>query len=82
MLIYGNDALRLLNIVKSNNLDFTVINARFIRPLDEEMLESIYQSGRNIYVIEQVVNDGSLGQMILNNMISKNYHSKIKLIIL
>lgn len=76
---YGYDALRLLNIVKSNNLDFTVINARFIRPLDEEMLESIYQSGRNIYVIEQVVNDGSLGQMILNNMISKNYHSKIKL---
>ncbi len=77
---YGYDVLRILNIVKNNNLDLTVINARFIRPLDEEMLEYIYQTGKNIYVIEQVVNNGSLGDMIVANMNLKKCNSFIKLI--
>ena len=77
---YGTDVERIMNIVKENNLDISVINARFIRPLDKELLLKIASENKPILVYEQVVEASSLAMMIAylltcNNLAINNlYH--------
>lgn len=59
---YGYDILNILNIVKNNNLDIEVVNARFIRPIDFEYLQTI--KNRKVLVYEQVVENGGLHSLI------------------
>lgn len=73
---YGSDINRIKNIVEENNLDLTVINARFIRPLDETLLDSIAESGLPVVIYEQVVEAASLGMMISFYMSKKGYDTK------
>lgn len=63
---YGHDILRIEKLLKQNNIDATLINARFIRPLDKEMLTDIFILNRPILVIEQVIRNNSLGALIIN----------------
>lgn len=53
------EALRL------SGIKVTVINARFLKPLDEEMLKRIAASHRAMIVIEEATQAGSLGSAVL-----------------
>ena len=52
-------------------IDFTLINARFVKPLDVEKLESCRTGYKNIIVVEENIATGGLGQMI-GSYLSKN----------
>lgn len=74
---YGPDVERILHLVNENNLDLTVINARFIRPLDKDFLLKI--GNKPILVYEQVIESSSLAMMISyflssNNINTNNLH--------
>ena len=76
---YGSDLSRIEKIIEENNLDVTLVNARFIRPMDEKMLDEIAGTGLPILVYEQVVSTASLGMMINFYYSKKGYNtSKIK----
>lgn len=62
---YGPNVLRLLDLVTKNNIDAYVVNARFIKPMDEEMLKYISSLKLPIFTYEEVVIDGSLTSKML-----------------
>ena len=70
---YGPDVFRIKKIIIENNLKIELINARFIRPMDNKMLEEIFNKNRPILVYEQAVCSGSLYSKILEY---KNKNSK------
>lgn len=62
---YGNDLDKITSVIKDNNLDVALINARFIRPVDEKMLKEIFERKVPILVIEQAVQIGALFSNII-----------------
>ncbi len=70
---YGHDLIRIENIIKENNLDVTLINARFIKPIDINIVQEILESKLPILVIEQAVNIGTLASNILEYATNNNY---------
>ncbi len=60
---YGEDLIDILEEYKDNE-KVGVINARFIKPLDCEVLDNIKET--NIIVLEESAKIGSLGQMIMS----------------
>jgi len=74
---YGTDVERLKKIVKDNNLDVCVINARSIKPVDYNMLDKIFNFKTPIIVFEQVISSGTLYQKILEYKELKGYTNKV-----
>lgn len=70
---YGPDVSRIKEIIIENNLSIRLVNARFIRPIDEKMLNELFEMNRPIFVYEQVVKSGSLYEKIID---FKNRNSK------
>ncbi len=79
LISYGPDLIRLEKLIKDNNLEVGLVNARFIKPVDNDMLNELSNRYSKIVVIEQVVNNGSLYSLILDyynkNNISINIDS-------
>ncbi len=63
---------------KTNNIE--VINARFIRPMDEVMLNEVLTSNKPVYVYEDAPKETSFGNSILIYANEHNIKSNIKLI--
>jgi 1-deoxy-D-xylulose-5-phosphate synthase len=68
LLIQANDNLK---------LDASIINARFIKPIDEEMLHEICKNNQPIFVYEECSNVGSLYPQVLKFMAKHQYHNRI-----
>ena len=50
---------------KKKNINITVINARFARPLDENLLEELAEKHKHIITIEEGVAEGGFGSAVL-----------------
>ena len=70
---YGPDLDRILDIVKNNNFDLTIVNARFIRPLDSQLLTKIASDKKPILIYEQVISSSSLAMMITNWFVNNKF---------
>lgn len=70
IITYGPDVDRIIKL----NLDCYVINARFIRPIDKDLLEELVRLNLPILVYEQVVNSGSLGMKICDFLVGKQFN--------
>lgn len=75
---YGPDVLRIKKIILENNLHITLINARFIKPMDLEMLDTLFEMNRPILVYEEVVKTSSLYMNIVEYASSVAKNIKIK----
>ncbi len=73
---YGPDVDRILAKVISNDLPITVVNARFIKPLDHAMLQTIAAKKKPVIIYETDMLQGGLSSAILewcnDNHISMN----------
>lgn len=65
---YGPDIDRILQKIEANSSDINVINARFIKPLDEIMLNKLCDLNIPIYIYETDMMAGGLGSAILEWM--------------
>lgn len=63
--------------LSEDNLDFGVVNARYINPIDTKILESVLQQDLPLLVYEHTHASGSLYQKILDFMAKHHYHNKI-----
>ncbi len=63
IITFGDMVNKLEARIKRNNLDYTLINARYIKPLDETMLTSI-DLNQPIITVEESILQGGLGSMI------------------
>ncbi len=77
---YGYDVLRISNLNDKYNLNLTIINAIFIKPYDKNMLNYLISLNKDIYVIEQVVKSGSLGESISSYLYENDFNNKLYLL--
>ena len=63
-------------IRKNNNLDITLINAQFIKPIDKKILSE--NKDKNIIIIEDNVLNGGLSSQVKSYLIDIGFNKKIK----
>ena len=77
LISYG-PSLDLMHQAKDElQLSACIVNARFIKPLDEDMLHDVLKLNTPVLVYEEVANTGSLYPQILNFMAKHGYHNKM-----
>ena len=69
-------AMRILQELQSKGMDFNVVNARFVKPLDRELLESL--QSEYVITLEDNVLLGGFGSMVNNALIESGKPCKIK----
>lgn len=77
IITYGEDVIRIQDYIKSHNLPLKVINARFIKPIDKELLTKIYKENKPVYVYTTDILKGGLGDEILEFYNRYKKHPKI-----
>lgn len=69
---YGSN-LNIFNNVKNNlNLDIDIINALFIKPLDNNFINEIFDKYDYIFTLEEVIYNGSLSESLVNYLYQNN----------
>src|SRR5699024_8194037 len=64
--------------MKESGISVRVINARFLKPVDEEMLFSLGASNIPVLSVEEAILNGGLGSMIATFMADHGFHNPIK----
>ncbi|MFA5471061.1 MAG: 1-deoxy-D-xylulose-5-phosphate synthase [Acholeplasmataceae bacterium] len=77
LISYGPSLDLLEKAAKSLEINADIINARFIKPLDQDMLKTIFSKEARILVYEEASNVGGLYPQILKYMAKYNHHHKI-----
>lgn len=73
-----SEAMKAVEILeKEHNLSVKVINPRFVKPFDEELLKEITSSGLPTVTIEDNVLTGGFGSMIAEKFIDVNASNKL-----
>ncbi|MFH1305915.1 MAG: 1-deoxy-D-xylulose-5-phosphate synthase [Candidatus Omnitrophota bacterium] len=60
-----NTALAASEILSKKGIEASVVNARFIKPLDGEMLEEVVRLSKNIFTLEEGISSGGFGEAVL-----------------
>ena len=60
-----NTALRAAAVLSKKGIEATVVNARFIKPLDGHMLEEVAHHSKRIFTLEEGVTGGGFGSAVL-----------------
>lgn len=66
-------ACRAAERLAAENVDIAVVNARFVKPLDEDMLRTVAGRALAVVTIEENALRGGLGQAVANFMLSEGY---------
>ncbi|MEG1311839.1 MAG: 1-deoxy-D-xylulose-5-phosphate synthase, partial [Romboutsia sp.] len=64
-------------ILVKENINPTIVNARFLKPIDEELLHSLFREYKTIVTIEDNVISGGFGSRINRFAIDNDYKIKI-----
>ena len=72
ILSYGDDVRILNDKIIENNLPITIVNCRYFKPIDTNLLEKVANSGKNVYLVESDAPVGGLSSIILSYLNSKN----------
>lgn len=72
---YGQSIPYIEKLIKKNDLRATLVNARFIKPLDEIMLKDLVSLNKPIIIFEEAIKAGSLNSFILEHLQSKQLPS-------
>ncbi len=78
ILTYGSDYCRILEKVQVNNLPYAVVNCRFLKPIDEAMVERLAREGKNLLIYETDLKCGGLGDRVLSLLNEKNLSCKVQ----
>ncbi len=70
---YGPSLQYLFNFCQKNNINGKIINARFIKPLDEKMLDALFLENKPLIVFEEAIKIGGLNSAILEFAQNKKY---------
>lgn len=71
------NALEASEILKENGIDSTVVNGRFLKPIDEEVLKMLSKEYKYIFTLEDNMVIGGFGSLITLNLVNLNFKGKI-----
>ncbi|WP_304968857.1 1-deoxy-D-xylulose-5-phosphate synthase [uncultured Dubosiella sp.] len=77
VITYGPDVDRLIQKARENAMGVMVINARFFKPIDTKMLDTIFKENLPVTVFETDCEIGSLSSAILEAMNKKDHQIDI-----
>lgn len=80
IITYGNNVYK-VNSYLENHPEISgigLLDAYSLKPLDAECLDQLYQKNAKIFVLDEVIKTGSLGQDIINYYAIKNCAIKVK----
>ena len=77
LISYGSTLKRLTELNNKYQLDALIVNALFIKPLDEAMLRRLFALNIPVLVVEEVIEDGSLYSHILRFKAENNIDNKL-----
>lgn len=63
--------------LKKKGISVEIVNARYIKPLDEKMLHKLFKMNRPILTIEEAVLQGGFGSAVLEFAHDNGYHNAI-----
>lgn len=69
-------AMNVLQELQAEGIDFNVVNARFVKPLDEEMLQNM--DSEYVLTMEDNVFNGGFGNLVTNALLRLEKECKIK----
>jgi len=75
IITYGPAVNKFKSLILKNNLDIGLINARFIRPFDVELLKEL--NDKEIIVYEEVIKTGSLSQNLAFKILELGLNIKL-----
>ena len=52
------------NLLMKENINPTIVNARFIKPLDKDMIEYVAKRHKQIIVVEEAIKKGGYGEAV------------------
>ena len=81
VITYGDTVNRVKSIISKKKLNVKLINAISLKPIDKQMLRSLFELNLPITVIEEVVSNGTLYSKVLEFKEENNFASKIKKLI-
>ncbi|MGL5749820.1 MAG: 1-deoxy-D-xylulose-5-phosphate synthase [Paraclostridium sp.] len=64
-------------ILKNKGIQPTIVNARFLKPIDEELINEVLKTHRYVVTIEDNIVTGGFGSRINKFLIDNNYDNKI-----
>jgi 1-deoxy-D-xylulose-5-phosphate synthase len=73
-----NFALAATDKLEEEGIKVAVYNMRFVKPLDEELLHSVFKKYKHIVTVEDGSVSGGFGSAILEFMAENNYSAKVK----
>ena len=73
-------ALQAAENLEKSGIDATVINARFVKPLDAELILAVAQSNRLLITVEEAYLAGGFGSAVLEFLEENGLQDKIKVI--
>ena len=71
-------ALEAKQILLKDNINPTIVNARFLKPIDEDLLHSLLKSHKSVVTIEDNIKSGGFGSRINQFIIDNNYDNRIE----
>ena len=81
ILAIGNmvkNALEAKEILLEDNINPAIINARFLKPMDEKLLHELCKKYKTVVTIEDNIISGGFGSRINNFIIDNNYNVKVE----
>ncbi|MCQ4085880.1 1-deoxy-D-xylulose-5-phosphate synthase [Saccharibacillus sp. JS10] len=73
-------AMAAAELLKSSGIQATVVNARFLKPLDEKMLTDLAERGVKMLVMEEASQAGGLGGAVLEFYASRGIHAEVRIL--
>jgi len=66
------EALKAGKVLQNEGIDTTIINARFVKPLDSELIVKYAKKIKKIITVEEHILDGGFGSAVLEMLIDKD----------
>lgn len=73
----GNEAIKACSELKKEDIFPAHYNMRFVKPLDETLLHSIFRKFEHVITVEDGCLQGGMGSAIVEFMIDHGYNSKV-----
>ena len=73
----GNEAIKACSELKKEDIFPAHYNMRFVKPLDETLLHSIFRKFEHVITVEDGCLQGGMGSAIVEFMIDHGYSSKV-----
>ena len=71
-------ALNAREILLKDEINPTIVNARFLKPMDEDLLHELLKKHSKVVTIEDNVINGGFGSRINKFVIDNNYNVKVE----